>query len=204
MLRRFLPLLVLCVIAASGAAPGAAMAASKDVADLGSGSYVIDPRHASVTAKVLHMGVSLYVMRFNTFDGSFNYDKAQPQDASVQASVDAGSLDVGADYSAKFAEEFLAASKFPKMTFVSTEIHPGAGNQGTMTGNLTLRGVTKPVTFDVTFNGAGKQPLPPFRSIAGFTAVTTIKRSDFGSDFLNNGIVGDDVTITIEAEFDRK
>ncbi len=80
----------------------------------------------------------------------------------------------------------------------------GAGNNGTMAGNLTLRGVTKPVTFDVTFNGVGKDPLPPFRTIAGFSATTKIKRSDFGSDFLNNGIIGDEVTINIDAEFDKK
>ena len=73
-----------------------------------------------------------------------------------------------------------------------------------MTGDLTLRGVTKPVTFNVTFNGVGREPLPPFTTVAGFTATTTIKRSDFGSDFLNNGIVGDDVTITIEAEFKKQ
>ncbi len=64
--------------------------------------------------------------------------------------------------------------------------------------------MTKPVSFNVTFVGAGKSPLPPFHTIAGFTATTSIKRSDFGSDFLNNGLVGDDVSLTIEAEFDRK
>ena len=73
-----------------------------------------------------------------------------------------------------------------------------------MIDDLTLHGVTKPVTFNVTFVGTGRSPLPPFKVAAGFTATTTIKRSDFGSDFLNNGIVGDDVSLTIEAEFDRK
>lgn len=200
MFRRCVPLLaVLAVIW-----PTALLAASTDVADLQSGSYALDRRHASVTAKVRHMGVSLYVSRFNTFEATFTYDKARPEAASVQASVDAASMDVGADYSGRFAEEFLAASKFPKITFASTEIRKGEGGKGTMTGNLTLRGVTKPVTWDVTFNGAGKNPLPPMNTIAGFTATTTIKRSEFGSDFLNNGIVGDEVMLTIEGEFDRK
>jgi polyisoprenoid-binding protein YceI len=195
-----LPLIVLLALA-----PGAAaLAASNNVGDLPSGTYVIDKKHGSVTAKVMHMGVSLYMVRFNSFEGSFTYDKAHPEASKVQASVDTGSLDVNADYGAKFAEEFLDAPKSPKMTFVSTAITPGPGNTGTMSGNLTLRGVTKPVTFNVTFNGVGKNPLPPFRTITGFTAVTTIKRSDFGSDFLNNGIVGDDVAITIETEFDKQ
>jgi polyisoprenoid-binding protein YceI len=187
------------------AAPmGVAAAPSHDVADLGGGSYAIDKQHASVVAKVMHLGVSIYTARFDSFDGSFNYDPGHPENARVQASVDATSMDVGADYSSKFAEEFLGADKFPKITFTSTAIQKGPGNTGTMTGDLTLKGVTKPVTFTVTFVGAGRSPLPPFRSIAGFTATTTIKRSDFGSDFLNNGLVGDDVALTIEAEFDRK
>lgn len=192
-------------LAAALTTPLAALAApSHDVADLGGGNYSIDKQHASVVAKVMHLGVSIYTARFDTFDGTFTYDPAHPEATRVQASVDAGSMDVGADYSAKFAEEFLGATKFPKITFSSTAIQKGTGNTGTMTGDLTLHGVTKPVTFNVTFVGAGKSPLPPFRSIAGFTATTTIKRSDFGSDFLNNGIVGDDVNLTIEAEFDRK
>ena len=74
-----------------------------------------------------------------------------------------------------------------------------------MTGDLTLMGVTKPVTFDVTFVGTGHEPLPlPFgQSAAGFTAVAKIRRSDFGSTYLNN-LIGDEVTLEINAEFDKK
>lgn len=198
-----LSLIALLALLSAGA-PAAALAASSDVADLKGGTYVLDRKHANVSAKVVHFGASLFVVRFNTMEGTFTYDPAHPEATKVDASVDTGSLDVAADYSAKFAEEFLNAPKFPKMTFTSTEVRKGPGNTGTMTGNLTLRGVTKPVTFDVAFVGVGKSPLPPFGTVAGFTATTRIKRSDFGSDFLNNGIVGDDVAITIEAEFDRK
>ena len=122
-MRRRLALmaLILALPVAAAAAP------SHDVADLGGGSYALDKQHASVTAKVMHMGVSIYTARFNTFDGSFTYDPARPEAARVQASVDAGSMDVGADYSGKFAEEFLAASKYPKITFVSTAIQKGPG-----------------------------------------------------------------------------
>lgn len=184
--------------------PAAASAASHNVSDLGGGTWALDRKHASVIAKVEHMGVSIYTSRFNVMDATFTYDPAHPEAAHVTASVDAGSMDVGADYSAKFADEFLAATKYPKITFVSTAIHKGDGNAGTMTGDLTLHGVTKPVTFDVVFNGAGRGLPPGFGPIAGFSATTKIKRSDFGSDFLNNGIVGDEVTLIIEAEFDRK
>ena len=183
----------------------AAAAASSNVADLQPGHYAMDPHHASVIARVSHMGVALYTVRFDSLDATFDYDPTHPDRTRVQASVDPASLDVNADYSKTFAEEFLQASKFPKATFVSTSIQPGAGNQGTMTGNLTLMGVTKPVTFNVTFVGTGHEPLPlPLgRRAAGFEATATIKRSDFGSTFLND-LVGDDVTLTIEAEFEKK
>ena len=183
----------------------AAAAAPVSVADLESGHYVLDPRHASLIARVAHMGVSLYTVRFDTIGGSFEYDPAHPERTHVEASVDPASLDVNADYSKQFAEDFLSANKFPKATFVSTSIQPGVGAQGTMTGDLTLMGVTKPVTFDVTLIGSGHEPLPlPLgRRAAGFEATTTIKRSDFGSTYLGN-LVGDDVSLQIEAEFERK
>ena len=197
----------LALAALALATPIAAAAAPANVADLQGGHYVLDPHHASVIARVSHEGVSLFTLRFDTLDASFDYNPAHPESTRVTASVDPGSLDVNADYSKTFAEEFLQASKFPRATFVSTAIQPGAGATGTMTGNLTLMGVTKPVTFNVTFIGAGHEPLPvPLgRQAAGFEAVTTIKRSDFGSTMLlNPPLVGDDVTLTIEAEFAKK
>ncbi len=181
---------------------GSAIAASQNPIDLPAGTYALDRKHASVTAKVTHLGVSLYTMRFDTFDGSFTYDPAHPQAAQVRASVDATSLDVGAPYSRKFADQFLDASKFPTVTFVSSQIAPGPdGRTGTMSGDLTLRGVTRPVTFDVTFGGVGKSLI--FGTVTGFSATAKIRRSDFGSNELRSW-VGDDVTLVIEAEFDRK
>ena len=186
--------------------PAAALAAvSQNVADLQRGHYELDKQHASVIAKVLHLGVSLYTVRFDNFDASFDYDPGHPESAKVEASVDPTSLDVNADYGRKFAEEFLKASQFPKITFVSTQIQRGAGNAGTMTGDMTFMGVTKPVTFDVTFVGTGHEPLPlPLgRQAAGFSATTRIKRSDFGSTYLDD-YVGDEVAIQVEGEFVRK
>jgi polyisoprenoid-binding protein YceI len=186
--------------------PLAATAASQNPSDIPHGHWVLDPKHSSVIARVKHLGVSLYTVRFDVVDASFDYDPAHPEATKVAASVDPASLDVNADYGKTFSEEFLSASKFPKATFVSTQIQPGSQpGQGTMTGDLTLMGVTKPVTFQVTLIGEGHEPLPiPLgQTSAGFEATTTIKRSDFGSTFLNN-IVGDDVTIQVEAEFDHK
>jgi polyisoprenoid-binding protein YceI len=191
-----------CIAAAFLAGPAAALAASQNPADLPTGRYALDKKHASVTAKVLHMGVSVYTMRFDTVDAGFTYDPAHPTDAKVTASVDATSMDVGAPYSRKFADEFLDAANHPAMTFVSTQITPlPDGKSATMTGDLTLRGVTHPETFTVTFVGVGHGLFGG--TITGLSAVGAIKRSDFGSTFLLN-LVGDEVTIDIEAEFDRK
>ena len=195
-------LLTALVLTAALCAPAVASAVvSTNVADLHAGTYALDKKHSSVIARVSHMGVNLYTARFDSLDASFTYDPAHLEAAKVQATVDATSADVGADYSRKFADEFLDATKYPTITFVSTELQRGAGNAGTMTGNLTLRGVTKPVTFDVAFDGVGPGLL--VGTVAGFSATTTFKRSDFGSTFLQN-VVGDEVTVQIEAEFDKK
>lgn len=180
----------------------AASAASTNPADLPGGRYVLDKKHASVIAKVMHLGVSLYTVRFDNFDGAFTYDPGHPTASKITASVDATSLDVGADYGRKFANEFLDATKNPRITFVSTAITPTAdGRSATMAGDLTLRGVTRPASFQVTFDGVGRGLFGG--TVTGFSAVGHIKRSDFGSGFLQN-LVGDDVTLIIEAEFDKK
>jgi polyisoprenoid-binding protein YceI len=160
-----------------------------------------------VIARVKHMGVSLYTVRFDTMDATFDYDPARPEDTKLTAHVDPASLDVGADYSKEFAKEFISAGSFPTATFSATRMQTTGEGTGTMTGDLTLMGVTKPVTFNVTLIGAGHEvlPIPLGRRAAGFEATTTFKRSDFGSNYLLNGdLVGDDVTLQIEAEFEKK
>jgi len=181
-------------------------AASTNISDVPAGHYVIDKHHASLIARVMHMGVSLYTLRFDTIDASFEYNPVRPEATHLTASVDPASLDVDADYGKKFAEDFLSVSKFPTATFVATSAQATGPSQGTLTGDLTLMGVTKPVTFNVTLIGSGHEvccPVPGGQQAVGFEATTTLKRSDFGSTYLNN-LVGDDVTLTIEAEFDRK
>jgi polyisoprenoid-binding protein YceI len=195
-------LALLSVLAASPLAS----AAPSPATDIPGGHYVMDKRHSSLIARVNHMGVSLFTLRFDTLDASFDYDPGRPEGVRLSATVDPTSLDVNADYGKDFAEEFLTVSKFPTASFVATGAMRGATpGQGTLTGNLTLMGVTKPVTFNVTLIGSGHEPLPlPLGQHAvGLEATTTIKRSDFGSTYLNN-LVGDDVQITIEAEFDKK
>jgi polyisoprenoid-binding protein YceI len=184
------------------ALPVGAGAASSNISDLKAGRYVLDNKHASLIARVKHLGASNYTVRFDKMDGEFTYDPAHPEATKLEANVDITSLDVGADYGRKFADQFLDASKFPKATFASTAMTPDAGGAtGTMTGDLTLRGVTLPVTLKVAFVGTSHEF--PFGTVAGFSATGALRRSDFGSRSLLS-YVGDDISLEIEAEFDRK
>ena len=189
------------------AAPGVS---STKPADLPAGRYVLDKTHASVVGKIKHMGFSNYKFRFTKVDAEFTYDPKAPQDARIMVTIDPASIDTstGADaFGLKFNKElagdgWLEANKYPTATFVSTKVEPGAGQVGKVYGDLTLHGVTKPVVLDVTFNGVGSGFMPGSVK-TGFSASTTIKRSEFGvSKYVP--LVGDEVALSIEVEFDKK
>lgn len=187
-------LVVLC-----GAPAAWAAQPNPDPAAAPAGAYVLDKRHASVLAKVSHMGLSGYTMRFGKVDGRFDYDPAQPEAAKLSVTIDANSLDVGEDkLDRQFAREFLGADENPEITFVSTGITRTDPAHGEVTGDLTLHGVTRPVTLAVTFNGYDQSLL--FGKRMGFSATGDILRSDFGSRAWL-GLVGDKVRLIIEAEF---
>lgn len=181
-----------------------AFAAGPDTnpANMPAGTYVLEKTHASLNAKLSHQGFSMYSFRFDKFDASFDYDPKKPEASVVQVTVDANSMNTGFDKAdQKFPKEFLAADKHPQITFKSTKITLGSGTSGTMTGDLTMGGVTKPVTLDVIFYGAGKGMMGETRT--GFAATTTVKRSEFG---LNKYVpsIGDDVALDINVEFTKK
>lgn len=188
------------------AAPGVT---STKPADLPAGHYVLDKTHASVVAKLSHMGFSNYQFRFTKVDAHFDYDPKNPAASKISVTIDPASVDTatGPDaFGVKFNQElagdgWLEANKFPTATFVSTKVEPGAGQKGKVHGDLTLHGVTKPVVLDVTFNGVGSGMGPGVKT--GFSATTTIKRTDFGVSKYAP-LVGDDVTLNIEVEFDKK
>ena len=184
------------------AAPIAVAAPSLNPIDAPAGHYELDPRHGSVTARVRHMGLSHYTMRFDRVSAGYDYDPVHPEAAKIMVAIDAGSLDVGdAGISKKFAGEFLDADKNPQITFNSTAITDSGDGHGAMTGDLTFRGVTKPITLAVTYNGTSAELIGGRRM--GFSATGAFKRSDFGSTAWR-GPVGDDIDLAIEAEFVRK
>lgn len=200
-MRRFLACLVGPLLALTLAGPGLAL--TRDPAQMPAGTYVLDKTHASITARVRHMGLSNYTLRFNVLDARFDYDPKNPQAARVEVSVDVNSFDVGDEkVSAKFAKEFLDGADHPTATFVSTGLTAIDATRGVMTGNLTLRGVTKPVQLNVVFDGYTANVVAGQR--VGFSAAGQIDRTQFGSTYLSPDIVGDQVDLIIEVEFVRK
>ena len=184
------------------AAPVAVAAPSLNPVDAPAGHYELDPRHASVVARVRHMGLSHYTMRFDRVSAGYDYDPMHPATSKITVAIDAGSLDVGdPGIGKKFASEFLDAAAHPQITFNSNAIVDTEPGHGTMTGDLTLRGVTKPITLTVTYNGTSADLIGGRRM--GFSSTGAFKRSDFGSTAWR-GPVGDDIDLTIEAEFVRK
>jgi polyisoprenoid-binding protein YceI len=183
-------------------APVASAAPSIDPAKMPAGTYVLDPQHASLIARVSHGGFSAYTIRFRITEARYSWDPASPQTSQVEATVDPASFDSGLGKAdAAMAERFLEVERFPTARFVSTSIQPGEGGKGTMTGDLTLHGVTRPVTFDVTWNGYDSGI---FGRRSGFSARGVFKRSDFGIDSLLRpplGFVGDEVELILELEF---
>ena len=174
------------------------------------GSYVLDPHHASLNARIKHQGFSFYTLRFTGLDAHFDYDPAKADMTKLSVTVDARSIDTatgGDAFGKAFDTELLGADwldgqRYPTMTFTSTSLDIGDGHTGKVTGDLTLHGVTRPVTLDVVFNGAGKG-VPAGETRAGFSATTTIKRSDFGvTKYVP--LIGDQVQLVIEAEFKKQ
>ncbi len=185
-------------------APVFAPKANADPAALRAGNYSLDPAHASLLFKIDHLGFSTYVGRFNSFDISLDFDENEPAAARVEAVIDMTSLDVANDDFANTltGSNWFNTNQFPEALFQSTAITVTGENRGVMAGELTLHGVTQPVTLDVAFNGGGNDRLRG-AYVIGLSATSEISRRAFGVDRFD-GIVGDQVKIEIEAEFLRQ
>lgn len=143
--------------------------------------YVIDQKgqHAAITFRIQHLGFSWLTGRFDTFSGTFTYDEKDPSKSSVKVEIDPASVNSNHAERDKHlrSDDFLDVAKFPKATFVSTSVTPAGDGKATITGDLTLHGVTKEVTIDATFVGAGEDPWGGYR--AGFTGTTKLTLADF-------------------------
>ncbi len=190
-------------------APMALAAAAKPiVVDAPSGTYAIDLSHASIIWKVNHMGLSNYPARFTKFDGTLKFDAATPENSIVSVNIDPTSVRTEfpdkdkKDFDAELATDkaVFNSTAFPKITFVSKSIIRTGRSTANIVGDLSFLGVTKPLTLQTTYNGSFKKH--PFTGVAmiGFSATGKFKRSDFGmAKFIP--MVGDEITLAIEAEF---
>lgn len=169
-------------------------------AALKAGEYRIDPNHRALLFKIDHSGYSHFVGRFETFDVSLDFDASSVAAAHVEAEIDMTSLDVANDDFARTltGPSWFDAAAYPKALFRSTSIEKTGENKGRVAGDLTLHGVTAPITLDVAFNG-GAQDILRGGYVVGFSAKGTISRKTFGVDRYES-LVGDAVDIEIEAE----
>lgn len=177
---------------------------TRDPSKIPAGTYVLDKRHASLTARIPHMGgFSRYTLRFTGLDGAFTIDPANWRGTPITFTVNPRSADTGdAGFNKQIAGFLGADTSLTPITFVSRSITGGEGGEGQLIGDLTLHGVTKPVTLNVTFNGVGPGLLGAGTRL-GFSGSTRIKRSDFGATAVSNW-AGDDVDLQFEIEFTRK
>ncbi len=163
--------------------------------------YVIDDKggHASINFSIKHLGYSWLVGRFNEFNGSFNYNAENPEASTIMVNINPESVDSNQAERDKHlrSDEFLAVKKFPEAKFVSTAFTPVADGSAILSGNLTLRGVTKPIEIAVTKVGEGKDPWGGYR--AGFQGTTELKLKDYGINF-NLGPASESVYLDLNVE----
>jgi polyisoprenoid-binding protein YceI len=213
-------LLAACAVAALAAACSpapvkkaeapAAPAAAPVKVEIPAGAYTLDPLHSTLIAKMEHLGFSMYTVRFDDWTAKLQLDPANLAATMLEVSIDPRSL--GLPHPPEgfkdelLGKDWLDAARFSTVTFKSTSVQPTGPDTAIISGDLTLRGVTRPVALQAKFNGgyAGFAMDPAAR--AGFSAHGAFKRSDFGMTY---GVpapgskmgVGDEVQLVVESEF---
>jgi polyisoprenoid-binding protein YceI len=144
--------------------------------------YKVDVKgaHAFIQFKIKHLGYSWLLGRFNTFDGGFSYDSKAPNSAKINIEIETKSIDSNHSERDKHLKgsDFLDVSEFPKARFISQSILFSDTQNAIVTGEFTLKGVTKKITFPIVKIGEGKDPWGGYR--AGFSGTTSLKLSDYG------------------------
>lgn len=174
-----------------------------------SGLYELEKTHAFLTWSVKHNGISDYVVNFTEFDADLVFDAETPANSQLSVTINPTALNTNYPDAAKKVEweaelatdaRFMNANEFPTITFTSTAVEQTGEFEGTVTGDVTFLGVTKPVTLDVSYGGVANPPWFGQRDVIGFTASTTLNRSEFGQTSLS-GVISDEVTIEFSGEF---
>jgi len=173
----------------------------------GTTTWTLDPSHSSIEFSAKHMMITTVRGRFAEASGTVTTQGTSPASAKVEVTLKAASLDTRTEQRDQHlrSADFLDVEKYPDVTFRSTKVE-GTKEHFKLTGDLTIRGTTKPVTLDVTFEGEGKDPWGGSRM--GFSATGKIDRRDFGlvwNQALETGgvLVSNDIKLQIEAQFIR-
>lgn len=192
----------LALLAATPAMAFDIPAVSTKVSALPGGQYKADPHHTSILWTIRHLGLSNYTARFDKFDATLDFDPKSPESSTLTVTIDPAGVNTGmADFDKKLqGPGFFDTAKGP-ITFTSTKITRKTDTTGLVEGNLTLRGITRPATLDVTFNG-GLFNTYMNADALGFSARTVITLADFGLTEYK-GALGDTVAVTIETEFNK-
>lgn len=193
-------------LAGCSSVAGALLAPKIDAAatHLMPGDFALDTKHAALVFHINHLGFSNYVGRFERFEASLSGDAANPAGASVEAIIDISSLNVAnPDFAAELTgPAWFDAGSHPQAVFRSTAIQLTSETTAQITGDLTLKGVTHPITLTAKLNGSAYDPLRQ-ADVIGFSATTDLNRAAFGIDRFS-GLLTDTVRIEIEAEFIRQ
>lgn len=167
--------------------------------------WQLDPNHSAAQFSVRHLGVSTVRGAFTKVSGSVQYDAANPEKSSIQATIETASVDTRVEMRDNDlrSPRFFDAQKYPTITFKSKKVEPAGAGKLKVTGDLTIRGVTKEVTLEVDGPTPPiKDPMGEDRQRMGASATTKVNRNDFGVSALP-GAVGDEITITLDIEMVR-
>lgn len=147
--------------------------------------YVLDKSHAHVKFEVGHLGFSTTHGQFRTFDAEIDFDPSNVEATTVSFTIDAASVDTLWDARDKHirGKDFLDVTNHPNITFVSTGVTPTGTDTADIAGDLTIRGVTKPITLQAKLNKLGPSPFNPNKTVAGFTVTGEIDRTEFGVNY---------------------
>lgn len=177
-------------------------ASAADLSKVPSGSYSVDPTHAYVNFQYSHLGLSNPIIGFDDFTIDMDLDVDDPTKTTVSVEIEGKSVITGSDiwYDHLTGGKWFDIASHPTMSFASTGVTANGDGTYNMEGDLTVKGVTKPVTLTVTINGAMMHPRKksPF---VGFSATGDIKRSDWGLG-ANAPYISDEVTIMVTAEME--
>ena len=172
--------------------------------------WKIDSRHSEITFKVRHLMISNVSGNFTQFNGSIEFDEQNPLAAHVSVEINPASINTREETRDGHLKspDFFDVATYPTITFTSTSIVTTDSKHGRVTGDLTMRGVTKPIALDVEFIGLSKNPISKANN-AAFTALTKINRKNWGLNWnaaLETGgvVVSEEVTVSIDIEAVRE